>query len=95
VQSFGTWGGDDPLGGERSEPRPGPVALITHSRTRVRDPGRFFVAYAPGVHQSAVKSQRDGGWFSESWFARFAIEAAVGNWRGVRADDLTAEPAAL
>jgi spheroidene monooxygenase len=140
VQSFGTWRGEDPLGGERSEPRPGPVALITHSRTRARDLPRFFVAdgpvvraledapgrlwsdgfvddlvrlgsgtlslwrdtsaatafaYAPGVHQSAVKAQRDGGWFSESWFARFAIEAAAGSWRGVAADALTAEPAAL
>jgi hypothetical protein len=102
--------------------------LITHSRTRARDLGRFFVAdgpvvraledapgrlwsdgfvddlarldsgtlsiwrdtaaatafaYAPGVHQTAVKAQRDGGWFSESWFARFAVEAAAGSWRGV------------
>jgi hypothetical protein len=140
VQSFGTWGGEDPLGGERSEPRPGPVALITHSRARARDLGRFFVAdgpvvraleeapgrlwsdgfvddlarldsgtlslwrdtaaatafaYAPGIHQSAVKAQRDGGWFSESWFARFAIEAAAGSWGGVGADDLTARPGAL
>lgn len=140
VQSFGTWGGEDPLVGVRSEPRPGSVALITHSRTRARDLRRFFVAdgpvvraledapgrlwsdgfvddlsrldsgtlslwrdtaaatafaYAPGVHQSAVKAQRDGGWFSESWFARFAIESAAGSWRGVVAGDLTAEPAAL
>jgi spheroidene monooxygenase len=128
VQSFGSWGGEDPLGGERTEASPGPVALITHSRTRARDLGRFFVtdgpvvrtlevapgrlwsdgfvddlarldsgtlsiwrdtaaatafAYAPGVHQSAVKAQRDGGWFTESWFARFAVEAAAGSWRGV------------
>jgi spheroidene monooxygenase len=128
VQSFGSWGGEDPLGGERTEASPGPVALITHSRTRARDLPRFFVAdgpvvraledapgrlwsdgfvddlarldsgtlslwrdtaaatafaYAPGVHQSAVKAQRDGGWFTESWFARFAVEAAAGSWRGV------------
>jgi spheroidene monooxygenase len=128
VRSFGSWGGEDPLGGERTEASLGPVALITHSRTRPRDLGRFFVAdgpvvraledapgrlwsdgfvddlarldsgtlslwrdtaaatafaYAPGVHQSAVKAQRDGGWFSESWFARFAVEAAAGSWRGV------------
>jgi hypothetical protein len=128
VQSFGSWGGEDPLDGERTEASPGPVALITHSRTRARDLGRFFVAdgpvvrmleeapgrlwsdgfvddlarldsgtlsiwrdtaaatafaYAPGVHQGAVKAQRDGGWFSESWFARFAVEAAAGSWRGV------------
>jgi hypothetical protein len=128
VQSFGTWAGADPLDDERTEASPGPVALITHSRTRARDLGRFFVAdgpvvraleddpgrlwsdgfvddlarldsgtlslwrdtgtatafaYAPGVHQSAVKAQRDGGWFSESWFARFAVEAAAGSWSGV------------
>lgn len=47
-------------------------------------------AYGPGVHQSAVKAQRDGGWFSESWFARFAIEGATGSWRGVEAADLLA-----
>jgi spheroidene monooxygenase len=139
VQSFGVWGGEDPLGGERSEPRPGPVALVTHSRTRPGSLARFFVAdrpvvralagapgrlwsdgfvddlarldsgtlslwrdtaaatafaYAPGVHQSAVKAQRDGGWFSESWFARFAIEDAVGSWRGVTGAALLAAPAA-
>jgi hypothetical protein len=128
VQSFGSWGGADPLGAQRTEASPGPVALITHSRTRARDLGRFFVAdgpvvraledapgrlwsdgfvddlarldsgtlsiwrdtaaatafaYAPGVHQSAVKAQREGSWFTESWFARFAVEAAAGSWRGV------------
>lgn len=45
-------------------------------------------AYAPGVHQSAVKAQRAGGWFSESWFARFAIEGAEGSWGGVQGSDL-------
>jgi spheroidene monooxygenase len=45
-------------------------------------------AYAPGVHQRAVKAQRDGGWFSESWFARFAVEDARGSWRGAAAADL-------
>jgi hypothetical protein len=128
VQSFGSWAEEDPLGGECNDASPGPVALITHSRTRARDLRRFLVAdgpvvraledapgrlwsdgfvddlarldsgtlslwrdtaaatafaYAPGVHQSAVKAQRDGGWFSESWFARFAVEAAAGSWRGV------------
>ncbi|HEY2477567.1 MAG TPA: hypothetical protein VGI17_02460 [Solirubrobacterales bacterium] len=47
-------------------------------------------AYAPGVHQSAVKAQRDGGWFSESWFARFAIEAAGGAGAGWRPPIVTA-----
>jgi hypothetical protein len=137
VQGFGTWGGEDPLGSERSEPRPGPVALITHSRTRPAKVARFFAAdgpvvrtledapgrlwsdgffdspprldsgtlslwrdtgaatafaYGPGVHQSAVKAQRDGGWFSESWFGRFAIEGARGSWGGVAAGDLLADP---
>jgi hypothetical protein len=135
VQSFGAWAGSDPLAGERSEPRPGPVVLLTHSRTRAAKltrfltadgpvvraledaPGRLWsdgfvddlarldsgtlsfwrdtaaataFAYAPGVHQSAARSQRDGGWFSESWFARFAVEAARGSWRGVEATDLFA-----
>ncbi|MGH2937474.1 MAG: hypothetical protein ACRDPE_05065 [Solirubrobacterales bacterium] len=139
VQSFGAWGGADPLGDERSEPRPGPVVLITHSRTRPGKAARFFVAdgpvvralegaegrlwsdgffddlarldsgtlslwratadatafaYGPGIHQDAVKAQRDGGWFSESWFARFAIEAARGSWRGVEAAELTPAGAA-
>jgi hypothetical protein len=133
VQNFGTWGGEDPLDGERSEARPGPVALITHSRTRPTKVARFFAAdgpvvraledapgrlwsdgffdspprldsgtlslwrdtgaatdfaYGPGVHQRSVKAQRAGGWFSESWFARFAIEAARGSWSGVEAADL-------
>jgi hypothetical protein len=92
--------------GERSEPAPGPVVLLTHSRTRVARLSRFLVAdrgvvrelkraegrlwsdgfvddplrldsgtvsiwrdtaaatafaYLPGVHQGAVKSQREGG----------------------------------
>lgn len=138
VQSFGSWGGEDPIAGERSEPSPGPVALITHSRTRPRRLARFLVAdgpvvrtlesapgrlwsdgfvddlprldtgtlslwrdtaaatafaYSPGVHQSAVRSQRDGGWFSESWFARFAIEDAHGSWGSVHAAELLAAPA--
>lgn len=45
------------------------------------DATRF--AYAPGVHQEAVKAQREGGWFTESWFGRFAITAARGSWRGL------------
>ncbi|HEX3737782.1 MAG TPA: hypothetical protein VHV53_09595 [Solirubrobacterales bacterium] len=128
VQSFGSWAGGDPLAGQRSEPGPGPVLLVTHSRTRPGKTARFLVAdrpvvralgraegrlwsdgfvddplrldtgtislwrdtaaatafaYAPGIHQDAVKAQREGGWFSESWFARFAIESASGSWRGL------------
>jgi hypothetical protein len=138
VQSFGSWDGEDPLAGERSEPQAGPVALITHSRTRPTKLARFLVAdgpvvralerapgrlwsdgfvddlarldsgtlslwrdtaaatafaYAPGVHQSAVKSQRDGGWFSESWFARLAIVDARGSWGSVTAAELLSAPA--
>jgi hypothetical protein len=138
VQGFGSWGGEDPLAGERSEPRPGPVALITHSRTRPTKLARFLLAdgpvvralegapgrlwsdgfvddlarldtgtlslwrdtaaatafaYSPGVHRSAVRSERDGGWFSESWFARFAIEDARGGWAGVGAAELLAPTA--
>jgi hypothetical protein len=138
VQSFGSWSGKDPLVGERSEPRSGPVALITHSRTRPTKLPRFLVAdgpvvrtledapgrvwsdgfvddlarldtgtlslwrdtaaatafaYSPGIHQAAVKSQRGGGWFSESWFARFAIEDARGSWGSVKAAELLAAPA--
>jgi hypothetical protein len=40
-------------------------------------------AYSPGVHQRAIKAQREGAWFPESWFGRFAIEAAEGRWRGL------------
>jgi hypothetical protein len=135
IQSFGTWGGEDPIAGGRSEPSAGPVTLVTHSRTRPGKLGRFLVAdgpvvrglesapgrlwsdgfvddlarldtgtvslwrdtaaatafaYAPGLHQTAVKSQRDGSWFSESWFARFAIEGARGSWAGVTAAELLA-----
>jgi hypothetical protein len=49
VQSFGAWAGADPLGGERSEPAPGPVALITHSRSRPGRTRRFMVADRPVV----------------------------------------------
>jgi hypothetical protein len=138
VQSFGSWSGEGPLTGERSEARTGPVALITHSRTRPTKLARFFLAdgpvvrtledapgrlwsdgfvddlarldsgtlslwrdtaaatafaYAPGVHQSAVRSQREGGWFSESWFARFAIKDARGSWGSVTAAELLATTA--
>jgi len=51
------------------------------------DATRF--AYAPGVHQSAVKAEREGGWFSESWFARFAVAEASGDWCGLDAAALS------
>jgi hypothetical protein len=40
-------------------------------------------AYGPGIHQEAVKAQREGGWFAESWFARLAVTEASGSWRGL------------
>jgi len=128
VQSFGTWGGEEPLAGNRTERASGPVVLLTHSRTRAASFGRFLAtnravvravegaegrlwsdgyidepvrldsgtvsiwrdtaaatafAYGPGVHQGALKAQREGAWFPESWFGRFAIEAAAGSWRGL------------
>lgn len=128
VQGFGTWGGQDPLAGERSEPASGPAVLLTHSRTRARrfrpfltanravvraaeraegrlwsdgyideplrlDSGTVSIwrdtaaatafAYGPGIHQDALKAQRQDAWFPESWFGRFAIEAAEGSWRGL------------
>jgi hypothetical protein len=128
VQGFGAWGGVDPLAEERSEPAPGPVVLLTHSRTRAASYRRFLAAnravvravegaegrlwsdgyideparldsgtvsiwrdtaaatafaYGPGVHQGALRAQRAGAWFPESWFGRFAIEAAAGSWRGL------------
>jgi hypothetical protein len=45
-------------------------------------------AYGPGIHQEAVKAQREGGWFSESWFARFAVVEAAGSWRGLDLNSL-------
>jgi spheroidene monooxygenase len=45
-------------------------------------------AYAPGVHQEAVKAQRAGGWFSESWFARLAVEEATGRWGALSCADV-------
>lgn len=54
------------------------------------DATRF--AYAPGIHQDAVRAQREGGWFSESWFGRFALEAADGRWRGLDSAALERDP---
>ena len=133
VQSFGAWMGDDPLHAHKSDPRPGPVLLITHSRTRARSLGAFVLAdrhvvralkkqdgrlwsggyidglssleagtlslwrdvsdatrfaYAPGIHQETVKAERDEGWFAESWFGRFGVFAAQGDWRGIDVETL-------
>jgi hypothetical protein len=91
VQSFGAWGGEDPLAGERSEPAAGPVVLLTHSRTRAASLRRFLVTDRAVVGELRRAEGRlwsdgfvdDGAWFPESWFGRFAIEAAAGSWRGL------------
>jgi hypothetical protein len=57
------------------------------------DATRF--AYAPGVHQNAVRAERHGAWFSESWFGRFAIEAADGRWPGLDLAQLQPAPDSL
>lgn len=49
-----------------------------------RDPeAAVRFAYGDGVHREAVKAERDGSWFAESWFGRFAILEAEGSWPGV------------
>jgi hypothetical protein len=40
-------------------------------------------AYSPGVHQDAIRDTHRGGWFAESWFGRFAVAEAEGNWPGL------------
>ena len=42
--------------------------------------------------EAAVEAQRHGGWFSETWFARFAITAASGEWPGVDLHSLRSTP---
>ncbi|HEX3239652.1 MAG TPA: hypothetical protein VHR18_05905 [Solirubrobacterales bacterium] len=126
LQSFGSWRGEDPLGGYRSESDPTrPTLLLTHSATRARSAPAFLIAdrpvvrslpkapghlwaggfldrvrsldtgtlslwsstedalgfaYSDGEHQRAVKAQREGRWFGESWFARFNVTDADGRW---------------
>lgn len=55
----------------------GTLSLWRHRR-------RYAVRIRPGVHQEAVKAQREGGWFSESWFARFAVTEVAGAWEDLR-----------
>ena len=57
----------------------------------VEDAMRF--AYADGVHREAAEAQREGGWFSESWFGRFGIAQAAGCWPGLDRDALAVTPA--
>lgn len=82
------------------DPRPGAFALtdLAHLDSGTLSLWRdtAAAAYAPGIHQSTVRAQRAGGWFSESWFARFGVEAASGSWRGldVATLDLAPVPAA-
>lgn len=39
-------------------------------------------AYAKGPHQMAIQAVRDGDWFSEELFARFAVLGSEGTWGG-------------
>lgn len=39
-------------------------------------------AHSAGAHNAAVRAAYDGGWFSESLFARFAVTGATGLWNG-------------
>jgi len=49
-----------------------------------RDPeAAVRFAYGEGVHQEAVRAEREGGWFAESWFARLAVLDAEGSWPGL------------
>ncbi|HWM64805.1 MAG TPA: hypothetical protein VNP96_12555 [Solirubrobacterales bacterium] len=133
IQSFGSWRGVDPIEGTRGEAGPGPVLLITHSRTRLsklapfarasgrvadslpRQPGHLWAdgfadrlrtldtgtlslwrsaadathfAYNAGIHRDAVQAERDGRWFAESWFGRFGVISASGDWPGIEIDAL-------
>ena len=48
---------------------------------RVEDALAF--AHGGAVHRRAVRAERAGAWFSESWFGRFAVLDASGSWPGV------------
>ena len=39
-------------------------------------------AHAPGPHADAIRAVRQGGWFREELYARFAVIEARGTWRG-------------
>ena len=39
-------------------------------------------AHSAGAHNAAVRAAYDGGWCSESLFARFAVTGATGLWNG-------------
>ena len=54
-----------------------------------RDPeAAVRFAYGEGVHREAVKAERAGSWFAESWFARLAVLDAQGSWPGLDLDQL-------
>ncbi|WP_367274986.1 spheroidene monooxygenase [uncultured Jannaschia sp.] len=46
-----------------------------------------------GPHAAAIKAVRDGDWFAEELYARFAISDAKGQWQGRPIGDILAPPA--
>lgn len=67
-------------GGFIDRPRSWDTGTLSLWRTTA-DALRF--AYEPGVHSQAVAAQREGAWFTESWFGRFEVREATGSWRGI------------
>ena len=41
-----------------------------------------FARSPDGPHAQAIKAVRDGGWFKEELYARFAVTGSVGTWEG-------------
>ncbi|MGA8745228.1 MAG: hypothetical protein WB507_05140 [Solirubrobacterales bacterium] len=40
-------------------------------------------AYTEAIHQQAIRQERKGRWFTESWFGRFEVGNASGGWPGL------------
>lgn len=76
-------------GGFVDRPRSWDTGTLSLWRT-AEDALRF--AYRPGVHQQAVAAQREGGWFTESWFGRFEVRSATGSWPGIDLDGVRRVP---
>lgn len=89
VQSFGAWMGNDPLHGHKSDPRPGPVLLITHSRTRAKSLCPFALAERHVVRGLKNQDRRlwSGGFIDGLW----SLDAGtLSLWRDV--SDALASP---
>lgn len=50
-------------------------------------------ARADGPHARAIRAVRDGDWFAEELYARFAVTGARGTWMGANPLDSLKEPA--